>query len=129
DLLLKTLINKLLESYFHGDISPQYYNLLKIRTAIQNNPGEYWTVSKMAEYLRISPGYLQTIYKKTFGVSCMDDVITNRIQLAKEYLVHSNQSIAEIASHCGYQNVEHFCRQFKYITGNTPRNFQKRSYQ
>ena len=59
DFLMRTLFNKLMESYFHGDISPQYYNLLKIRTMIQNNPGEYWTVSKMVDYLRISPGYLQ----------------------------------------------------------------------
>lgn len=125
DFLLKTLFNKLLESYFHGDISPQYYHLLKIRTLIQNNPGDYWTVSKMAAYLGISPGYLQHIYKKTFGVSCMDDVITNRIRLAKEYLTHSNQTIAEISSQCGYQNVEHFCRQFKNITGFTPKEFQR----
>jgi AraC-like DNA-binding protein len=114
-----------LESYFQDAITPQYYNLLRIRTAIQNNPGDNWTVSKMADYLRISPGYLQNIYKKNFGISCMDDVINSRIRLAKEYLLHSNQSIAEIAAQCGYQNVEHFCRQFKQITGNTPRKFQK----
>jgi AraC-like DNA-binding protein len=125
DFLLRTLFNKLLESYFQDAITPQYYNLLRIRTAIQNNPGDNWTVSKMADSLRISPGYLQNIYKKNFGISCMDDVINSRIRLAKEFLLHSNQSIAEIAVQCGYQNVEHFCRQFKQITGNTPRKFQK----
>lgn len=125
DYLLRTLFNKLLESYFHDVITPQYHNLLRIRTAIQNNPGDNWTVSKMADYLRISPGYLQNIYKKNFGISCMDYVINCRIRLAKEYLLHSNQTIDEIATLCGYQNVEHFCRQFKQITGNTPRKFQK----
>ncbi|WP_277679663.1 helix-turn-helix transcriptional regulator [Gracilibacillus dipsosauri] len=125
DYLLKTLFNKLFESYFHVDISPQYYNLLKLRITIQNNPGEYWTVSRMADYLRISPGYLQNIYKRTFGISCMEDVIANRIRLAQEYLIHSNQSIAEIATQCGYLNVEHFSRQFKRMTGNTPRKFRK----
>ncbi|MGO4370754.1 helix-turn-helix transcriptional regulator [Paenibacillus sp. MCAF20] len=125
DYLLRTLFNKLLESYSHDVITTHYYNLLKIRTAIQNDPGDCWTVSKMADYLQISPGYLQSLYKKTFGISCMDDVIQYRIRLAKEYLIHSNQSIVEIASRCGYQNVEHFCRQFKKLTGYTPRNFQK----
>lgn len=125
DCLLRTLFNKLLESYFHDDLPPQYYNLLRLRTAIQNHPGDHWSVSKMADYLRISPGYLQTIYKKTFGISCLDDVIHNRIRMAKEYLIHNTQSIAEIASQCGYQNVEHFCRQFKRMTGHTPRSFQK----
>ncbi|RED63484.1 AraC family transcriptional regulator [Cohnella phaseoli] len=125
DYLLRTLFNKLLESISQEDITPQYYNLLRLRTSIQNNPGDYWTIAKMADYLQISPGYLQSIYKKTFGVSCMDDVINSRIRIAKEYLIHNTQSIAEIASRCGYQNVEHFCRQFKKITGYPPRKFHK----
>ncbi|UJF31736.1 helix-turn-helix domain-containing protein [Paenibacillus hexagrammi] len=125
DCLLRTMFNQLLESYFHAEITPQYYNLLRLRTAIQTNPSDYWTVSKMAENLRISPGYLQSIYKKTFGISCMDDVINSRIRLAKEHLMHSTQTIAEIAARCGYQNVEHFCRQFKQMTGDTPRHYQK----
>lgn len=125
DLLLRTLFNKLWESYFQDHITPQYYKLLNLRTAIQSSPGDYWTVSKMADFLSISPGYLQNIYKKTFGISCMDDVINSRIRMAKEYLIQSAQNIAEVASRCGYQNVEHFCRQFKQITGHTPRSFQK----
>ncbi|UQZ36132.1 AraC family transcriptional regulator [Paenibacillus sp. PK3_47] len=125
DLLLRTLFNKLWESCFQDNITPQYYKLLELRTAIQSNPANYWSVSKMADFLQISPGYLQNIYKKTFGISCMDDVINSRIRMAKEYLIHNARSIAEVASRCGYQNVEHFCRQFKQITGHTPRNYQK----
>lgn len=124
DGLLRTLFNKLMESNYEGEITPQYYNLLRLRTAIHNNPTDYWTVSKMADYLHISPGYLQIIYKKKFGVSCIDDVIYYRIRLAKEYLLHSTQGIAEISSKCGYQNVEHFHRQFKQMTGSTPRQYQ-----
>ncbi|WP_127530273.1 helix-turn-helix domain-containing protein [Paenibacillus kobensis] len=125
DLLLRALFNKLLESYFHDALTPQYYNLLRLRTAVQHNPAAGWSVSSMASFLQISPGYLQNLYKKTFGISCMDDVISNRIRMAQEYLLHNAQSIAEVASRCGYQNVEHFCRQFKQVTGHTPRSFQK----
>ncbi|WP_325050432.1 helix-turn-helix domain-containing protein [Cohnella endophytica] len=98
---------------------------MRLRTAIQKDPGNCWTVSEIADYLQVSPGYLLNIYKKAFGVSCMDDVIRSRIRLAKEFLIHSAESIADIASHCGYQNVEHFCRQFKKITGESPRTYQK----
>lgn len=124
DCVLRTLFNKLLESYFHNGFTAQYYSLLRLRAAIQNNPSDHWTVSKMADLLRISPGYLQLIYKKTFGIACMEDVIDGRIRLAKEYLFHGSQSIAEVAYQCGYRNVEHFCRQFKQITGFTPKKFQ-----
>lgn len=127
DHLLKILFNKLLESYYHGEITPHYYNLLSIRNAIQRNPGEPWTVAKMAELIGISPGYLQYLYKKNFGVSCMEDVINSRIRLAKEYLIHGNQSVSEVAERCGYQNVEHFCRQFKQITGETPGKYHTKT--
>lgn len=127
DSLLRMLFNKLLESYVHEDLTPQFYKLLRLRTAVQSNPSDGWTVSRMADFLQLSPGYLQNIYKRTFGISCMDDVINNRIRMAKEYLYHNTQSIAEIAARCGYQNVEHFCRQFKQVTGYTPRSFQKQA--
>lgn len=123
--LLRTLLNKLLESSRHKHIDPQYYDLMRLRTMIRNDPAREWTVPMMAEILGISPGYLQNQYKKAFGVSCMEDVINSRIQLAKEYLMFSRQSIAEIAARCGYQHAEHFSRQFKKATGHAPRAYQK----
>jgi len=124
DYLLKIMFNKLIESYFQTEITPQYYSLIKLRTEIYNKPGNNWSVPVMSEYLHLSPGYLQTLYKNTFGISCIDDLIISRIRLAKEYLKYSSYTIAEVAFRCGYNNVEHFCRQFKQKTGFTPRNFR-----
>ncbi len=125
DYLLRTLFNKLLESCFRTGITLQYYNLLSLRTKIFSNPGKNWSIPVMADVLHVSPGYLQTIYKNTFGISCMYDVINSRIRLAKEYLLHRTHSIAEVAALCGYNNIEHFCRQFKKITGCTPGKWSK----
>lgn len=123
DYLLRILFNKLLESYYHENISSQYYNLLNLRKEIHNNPAKHWTVADMADCLHLSSGYLQTIYKNTFGISCMNDVISSRIRLSKEYLLHGTHTIAQVAFLCGYNNVEHFCRQFKKVTGHNPSNF------
>jgi YesN/AraC family two-component response regulator len=83
----------------------------------------------MAEKLNISVGYLEEIYKNTFGVTCMEDVISSRINLAKKYLLYDHYSIAEIVTLCGYRNIEHFFRQFKKITGITPNRFRNSPYQ
>ncbi|MEF3353117.1 AraC family transcriptional regulator [Paenibacillus sp. GYB006] len=125
DYLMRILFNKLLEASNSKENTQHYQNLLSLRKTINNNPGFHWTVPIMADYLHISPGYLQALYKSTFGISCMDDVIQCRIQLAKEKLSHGQLSIADIGSICGYKNVEHFSRQFRQVTGFTPRAFRK----
>lgn len=129
DNLLRILFNKLLESYNYKNVTPLYKNLTNLKMEIYRNPNENWTVAKMADKLNISAGYLEKIYKSTFGVTCIDDVIRSRINLAKKYLIYDHYSIMEIASLCGYKNIEHFYRQFKKITGITPNAFRKSSNQ
>jgi YesN/AraC family two-component response regulator len=59
----------------------------------------------------------------------MDDVINSRINLAKKYLIYDHYTIAELVPLCGYSNMEHFFRQFKKITGETPNRFRNKAYQ
>lgn len=54
----------------------------------------------------------------------MKDVYEKRIEMAKKYLADSNYTITQIADLCGYQNTEHFCRQFKQITGITASEYR-----
>lgn len=121
--LFHLLYNKLHESYT-DNISSLSQNLIRLRFRIANNPAYHWTVPYMAELLNVSTGYLHLIYKKTFGIACMDDVYQNRIELAKDYIAHSKYSVNQIAELCGYQNTEHFCRQFKKITGTTASEYK-----
>ena len=54
--------------------SPHYHDLMNLRKAVYNSPQLPWNVSGMAQQLYLSEGYLQVIYKNTFGISCMEDV-------------------------------------------------------
>jgi AraC-like DNA-binding protein len=125
DCLLRILFHKMLESYNDKQESPLYRGLHALKKEIYRNPGREWNVTEMAEKLNISVGYLEDAYKKTFGVSCMDDVIYSRIDLAKKYLLYDQYTIAEIVTLCGYRNIEHFFRQFKKNTGVTPGYYRK----
>lgn len=125
DYLLRIMLNKLLEASQSKDNTPHYQGLLDLRKTIYNNPSFQWTVPAMADYVHLSPGYLQALYKATFGISCMDDVIQCRIRLAKEKLIYGPLRIADIAALCGYKNVEHFNRQFRQIAGCSPRAFRQ----
>ncbi len=125
DYLFKILFNKLHEASKYTKIFCQFQALMELRRNIYNNPGHPWSVAAMADSLHLSSGYLQSLYKETFGVSCMNDVINCRIQYAKDQLIHSPFTITELSALCGYNNVEHFIRQFRKITGYSPRTFRK----
>lgn len=123
--LLQALFLKLQEDTVHQEDIPHASGLLQLRKRIYSHPQKPWNIASMAEEMHLSTGYLQILYKKTFGVSCMDDVIEGRIRIAKEQLIYTGKTINEIAEFCGYNNVEHFCRQFKQLAGFTPGNFRK----
>lgn len=123
--LLHILFLKLRSDVLHRAASPHDHELLGLRREIANSPQLSWTVAEMAKQLHMSMGHLQLLYKQKFEISCIDDVISFRIQKAKDLLAFSDASMAEIAEQCGYHNTEHFCRQFRKVTGLSPGRFRQ----
>jgi AraC-like DNA-binding protein len=121
--LITTLLHKFIDSFNGDSKSIHYRKLIELRHQIISDAGGDWTVKRMADILHISPGYMQALYKNTFGISCMDDVINNRIRLAKEFLASGGFLVSEVSSKCGYHSIEHFYRQFKHLTGQTPSDY------
>ncbi len=123
--LFRILFNKLKESLSTDSGSLLENSLMQLRLNIQANPGAPWNVTQMAKYLYISPRHLQKLYQKQFGLSCMSDVINNRIELAKNLLKDTSMSIIQISIQCGYASAEHFSRQFKKHTGLSPKKYRE----
>lgn len=110
---------------FYAWHSKIHDELIKLRSEIYSNPHNNWSIPLMADKLHISCGYLQNLYKETFFISCMSDVIESRITYAKELLMETDLPIGEIANLCGYQNDVHFMRQFKKFTSLTPTKYRR----
>lgn len=84
----------------------------KLKKEIYEDPSHDWTIPKIAEDLNISVSHFQRLYKKRFGVSCMNDVFISRMNYAKKLLLETEYSAKEIAFMCGYQSYEYFSRSF-----------------
>ena len=75
--------------------------------------------------MNMSVSYFQHIYKALYGVPVTRDLIIARIEYAIYLLRSRNLSIAEAASVCGYETIEHFNRQFKKEKGCSPTDYMK----
>ena len=123
--LLKALFFKLAESCSRPASNPHTQEMYDLHRSIYNHPELPWNVDVMAHDLHLSSGYLQALYKTMFGSSCMEDVILQRLKNAQDQLVSTSKSVREIAEDCGYNNVEHFSRQFRKFLGVSPNRYRK----
>lgn len=123
--LLRVLFSKLREGIQNESPGIHDHELVALHKMIYNNPQLPWNINMMAAKLHLSPSHLQALYHRQFGSSCMDNVIEGRLRRAQDLLEYSEYSIRDISEQCGYNNVEHFCRQFRQHNGCTLDNTGK----
>lgn len=126
DLLLKLLFVKLSRSMSGRNVSranvddTRYYIMSQLRAMIFSTHPMKLSVDELASQAALSRSYFQHTYKRLFGRSVTEDIISSRLEYAKMLLTTTDYSIREIAEKCGYDNDVHFMRQFKNNTGLTP---------
>jgi AraC-like DNA-binding protein len=64
-------------------------------------------------------------FKATVGSSPMEYLTHWRMQLAAEKLLHTSDSIAEVANALGYESESAFSAAFKRVMGQPPRRFTR----
>ncbi len=126
-LLLRLILTKLAESADRKAVfsSPHCTALRELRASIRRNPADKRSVEDMAQMLSLSPSHFQYLYKQEFGVSCYEDILSARLDMAKYYLRSTALPINRISELCGYENDVHFIRQFKKRTGVTAGEYRK----
>lgn len=131
-LLIDLLMVKLCDEFNHYQqrvVSiPHYNDLLAVRNRIISSPGGNWNIEELAQQAHLSQAYFQVMYKKVFGITCINDVINVKIAHAKILLTSTELPVKQVAQELGYNEVYHFIRQFKKATGTTPGAFHKLAY-
>lgn len=128
DLQLQAFFYKLADLLLHQEsYSHSYYpQFQQIRTDIYRHPEQQWAAQALSEELHISLSRFQHLYKSFFSASLMQDVIKSRIEHAQYLLKSTYGTVGAVAEACGYNNEEHFMRQFKKLTGLAPGDYRKR---
>ena len=87
------------------------------------------TVAELSKFCHCSDSYLSRIFKRRTGVNINVYVNKVRMELAKNPLCLSNESIARIAASVGFDDPNYFSRVFTQIIGISPTEFRKRFHQ
>ena len=84
-----------------------------LRKEMKYSPQSNWSISEAALRTGLSGSHFQRLYKKYFGTSFTEELITFRMDRAKYLLKNTSMSVQRIAEECGYTNAAHFMRQFR----------------
>lgn len=79
----------------------------------------------VANYLAISPEYLSRVFKKEEGVSLLEYIQAQKMELACKFFQETALPISEVAARLGYSNFAYFSQIFRKATGSTPAAYRK----
>jgi AraC-like DNA-binding protein len=92
----------------------------KARCFIHEHLGEELSLTRVADFVNISPNYLSEEFKRVTGCKFVDYIARTRVEKACERLRVSNLRISEIAFEVGFQSLSQFNRAFKRLSGKSP---------
>lgn len=82
------------------------------------------TVKYFADKLCLSSNYFGDMFKKETGKSPQEYIQEKIIELAKERISGTADTVSQIAYSLGFQYPQHFCRLFKKRVGYTPSEYR-----
>lgn len=107
-------------------ISPTTHNIETLRNFIDTSFTQPLTLKILAKKAGFTTTYLCRIFKEHTGKSIIHYLIQRRIEAAMLQLSTTSHKILAIAFECGFQDLSHFNRTFKKITGSTPGEYRKK---
>lgn len=90
----------------------------------ENYKDENMSVWMVSHYLGLSENHFSTQFRKEIGKNFLHYLTELRMEEAKRLMQTTNLKIYEICECVGYNNVEHFSRLFKKVTGQSPNAFR-----
>ena len=82
------------------------------------------SVKYFADKVCLSPNYFGDMVKKETGRTPQEHIQEKVIELAKEHITETDETVSQIAYTLGFQYPQHLCRLFKRRVGCTPNEYR-----
>ncbi len=104
---------------------PDDTRVSSVLTYINQNLGNNISLDGISSHMSMSKYYLCRLFRQYTGLTIVEYVNQKRIIEAEMLIGMHKYSITDIAGMVGFNNLSHFEKVFKSITGVTPRHYKK----
>ncbi len=105
--------------------STQTETVQQVHDLITAHPEQRFTIDELSARFLINTTTLKDVFKTVYGMPIATYMKDYRMQHAGKLLLHTEDSIAEIARAVGYESQSKFSTAFKESTGMLPRDYRK----
>lgn len=96
-----------------------------IKQYILENIAKEITLDKISGKIHLAPQYICSLFKKETGMTITNFILKERIDLAKRYIISTQESMSTIAEVCGFNDYCYFSHAFKKLTGFSANQYRK----
>ncbi len=97
----------------------------RVLSLIEENYAQELTLADMANAVELSPNYFCRYFKKIAGCSPVEYLIDYRLNMAAYMLITTDESVADVALACGFNDASHFIKFFRRKKSVTPRRYRQ----
>lgn len=92
----------------------------RLAARLRGGGGRRLSLAEMAETVGLSESWFSHAFKRTTGTTPLQWQLDHRIDMARQMLTDTDQSVASIAAHLGFSDQAHLTRAFRQVAGETP---------
>lgn len=98
--------------------------LLQVLDFVDAHLDQDLKLAELAQLLDMSQFHFSRLFKQSMGLSPFQYLLQQRVERAKQLLKQTDQPIIEIALECGFSSHSHLSKQFRQLTGITPKAYR-----
>ncbi|EKU99929.1 transcriptional regulator containing an amidase domain and an AraC-type DNA-binding HTH domain [Leptolyngbya sp. PCC 7375] len=107
----------------YGGGLPQY-QLQRVLDYIDAYLDREIKLTDLAQLLDMSQFHFSRLFKQSIGISPHQYLVQQRVERAKQLLKQTDRLIVDIALECGFNSHSHLSKQFRQVTGMSPKAFR-----
>lgn len=96
-----------------------------VRRYIDNNYKYPLTLEQLAAEAHMNKYYLSHVFKREYGVSPINYMITRRIDESRHLLEETDLSISQVAQMLGFSSASYFSQAFRRVQGVSPMEYRQ----